>query len=76
MIWLAPRTPTHLLSNLSGASSRLESLGPVAGLGLVALGQMSREDYLARYGHRGENEAECAWPRPMEDPQLARPPPG
>jgi len=57
-----------LLSNLSGLSSRLESLGPMAGLGMVSRGEMSREAYLEAYGHRGENESECAWPRPMEDP--------
>ncbi len=57
-----------LLSNLSGLSSRLESLGPMADLGMVFRGEMSREAYLEAYGHRGENEGECAWPRPMEDP--------
>jgi pyruvate,water dikinase len=57
-----------LLSNLSGLSSRLESLGPAAGLGMVLRGEMTREDYLNAYGHRGANEGECAWPRPMEDP--------
>lgn len=57
-----------LLSNLSGADARLESLGPAAGLGKVLRGEMSREEYLDHYGHRGVNEPECAWPRPMEDP--------
>jgi len=58
-----------LLSNLGGLSSTmLESLGPMAGLELVLRGEMSREAYLEAYGHRGENEGECAWPRPMEDP--------
>jgi rifampicin phosphotransferase len=57
-----------LLSNLSGLSSPLESLGPVIGLGKVARGEMSREAYLQAYGHRGENEVEYAWPRPLEDP--------
>jgi pyruvate,water dikinase len=57
-----------LLSNLGGLSSRLESLGPMAGLGMVLRGEMSRDAYLDAYGHRGENEGECAWPRPMEDP--------
>ncbi|MFZ6026989.1 MAG: PEP/pyruvate-binding domain-containing protein [Chloroflexota bacterium] len=57
-----------LLSNLGGLSSRLESVGPVAGLGLVLRGEMSRQAYLDAYGHRGVNEGECAWPRPMEDP--------
>jgi pyruvate,water dikinase len=57
-----------LLSNLSGPSGRLESLGPMAGLGMVLRGEMIREAYLESYGHRGENEGECAWPRPAEDP--------
>jgi phosphohistidine swiveling domain-containing protein len=57
-----------LLSCLGGLSSPLESLGPVAGLGKVARGEMSREAYLEAYGHRGVNEIEFAWPRPLEDP--------
>ncbi len=57
-----------LLSNLGGLSAPLESLGPMAGIGLVARGQMGREEYLERYGHRGVNEGEAAWPRPLEDP--------
>ncbi|PKN95041.1 MAG: pyruvate, phosphate dikinase [Chloroflexi bacterium HGW-Chloroflexi-6] len=58
-----------LLSNLGGLSAtRLESLGLMAGLGLVLNGKMSREAYLENYGHRGENEGETAWPRPMDDP--------
>ena len=57
-----------LLSNLGGSSSRLESLGPLSGLGKVLRGEMSREEYLDRYGYRGVNEGECAWPRPSEDP--------
>jgi phosphohistidine swiveling domain-containing protein len=57
-----------LLSNLGGLSSPLESLGPVTGLGKVARGEMSREAYLEAYGHRGVNETEYAWPRPLEDP--------
>ena len=58
-----------LLSNLGGVSStRLESLGPMAGLEQVLRGEMSREAYLEAYGHRGVNEGEAAWPRPLEDP--------
>jgi len=57
-----------LLSNLSSLSSQLESLGPVIGLGKVARGEMSRDAYLEAYGHRGENEVEYAWLRPLEDP--------
>ncbi len=57
-----------LLSNLGGLSSPLESLGPLTGLAKVARGEMSREAYMQAYGHRGENENEYAWPRPLEDP--------
>jgi len=57
-----------LLSNLSGLSSPLESLGPVIGLSKVARGEMSRQAYMEAYGHRGENEVEYAWQRPLEDP--------
>jgi pyruvate,water dikinase len=57
-----------LLSNLSGLSSPLESLGPMIGLAKVARGEMSRAAYLQAYGHRGVNEGEYAWPRPLEDP--------
>jgi pyruvate,water dikinase len=57
-----------LLSNLSGLSSPLESLGPMIGLAKVARGEMSRAAYLQAYGHRGANEGEYAWPRPLEDP--------
>jgi pyruvate,water dikinase len=56
-----------LLSNLSGLSSQLESLGPMIGLGKVARGEMSRDAYLEAYGHRGVDENEYAWPRPLED---------
>ena len=57
-----------LLSNLGGPSGALESLGPVVGLAKVARGELSRAAYLEAYGHRGENEIEYAWPRPLEDP--------
>jgi len=59
---------TTLLSNLSGLSSPLQSLGPVIGLAKVARGEMSRDAYLDAYGFRGVNENEYAWPRPAEDP--------
>jgi pyruvate,water dikinase len=57
-----------LLSNLSGLTSPLTSLGLTLGLAKVQRGEMSRADYVAAYGHRGMNEGEAAWPRPLEDP--------
>ena len=57
-----------LLGNLSGLAGRLESLGPSLGLAEVRAGRLSAADYLDRFGHRGVNEIELAWPRPAEDP--------
>jgi len=58
-----------LLSNVSGASADLESLGPLVGLAHVAQGTMRREDYLERYGHRGPHEMELFAPGSEEDPR-------
>jgi len=57
-----------LLSSLSSDSELLESLGPVVGVAKVARGEMSREEYLEQYGHRGPHEMELSIPRPVEDP--------
>lgn len=56
-----------LLSNLRGGSS-LESLGPVTALSRLAKGELSREEYLKQYGHRGPHELEVSIPGPDEDP--------
>jgi pyruvate,water dikinase len=57
-----------LLSGVSSEAELLASLGPVVGLSRVARGEMTRQEYLRRYGHRGPYEAEFAAPRPTEDP--------
>lgn len=57
-----------LLSGVSSEAELLASLGPVVGLSRVARGEMTRQAYLAQYGHRGPYEAEFAAPRPAEDP--------
>ncbi|MGD9147355.1 MAG: PEP-utilizing enzyme [Anaerolineae bacterium] len=67
-------------SNGSGASDSsglLASLGPVVGIARLARGEMDRDDYLERFGHRGPHEFELSYPRPAEDPdwldrELAR----
>ena len=56
-----------LLSNLRG-ESELASLGPLVGLSQVRQGQMTREEYLRRYGHRGPHELELSAPDPAEEP--------
>lgn len=55
-----------LLSNLRGDSD-LQSLGPVMGISKVINGEMSREEYLKQYGHRGPHEFELSIPDPGED---------
>jgi len=57
-----------LLSNVSQEGKKLASLGPVLGLSQVVRGEMDRQTYIDRYGHRGPYEAECSVPRPVEDP--------
>jgi len=57
-----------LLSNVSGPSDTLASLGPMVGLAKVARGEISRKAYLEQWGHRGELETEASVPRPAEDP--------
>lgn len=56
-----------LLSNLGG-SEGLASLGPVAGIGKILRGELSREEYLQQYGHRSPHELELSLPDPAEDP--------
>jgi phosphohistidine swiveling domain-containing protein len=56
-----------LLATISSAGE-LASLGPLAGLSRLKSGELSRKDYLQRYGHRGPQENELAEPRPHEDP--------
>ncbi len=57
-----------VLSNLSGCSGDLASLGPLLGLVQVAKGRLSQEIYLERYGHRGPHEMELFLPGADEDP--------
>lgn len=64
-----PEVVAALMGNLSGLAGRLESLGPSVGLQEVRAGRLDRAEYLRRFGHRGVNETELAWPRPCEDPQ-------
>ncbi len=58
-----------LLSNFSGESGNLESLGPLVGLAKLKDGRMSREEYIERYGHRGPHEVELSAPDPSDDPE-------
>ena len=57
-----------LFSNLSEKNHLLMSLGPLVGIARVARGEMSRAEYLEKFGHRGPHEAELSIPRPAEQP--------
>lgn len=54
-----------LLSNFRGDAA-LESLGPVTGISNILKGELSREEYRRRYGHRGPHEFELSIPDPGE----------
>jgi phosphohistidine swiveling domain-containing protein len=64
---LGEEDASALLTTISSAGE-LASLGPLAGLSRLSKGELSREEYLRRYGHRGPHENELAEPRPYEDP--------
>ena len=55
-------------SGPSGSSGSLASLGPLLGLAQAAKGQISRETYFERYGHRGPHEMELSIPGAEDDP--------
>lgn len=56
-----------LLSNLG--KENLSSLGPLVGISRVASNNLSKEEYMKEYGHRGPHEAELSIPRPIEEPE-------
>jgi pyruvate,water dikinase len=64
----SPDDTIALLSNVSMEDDFLASLGIVAGLDRLRRGQMSREEYVKKYGHRGPHEVEMFISRPAEDP--------
>ncbi len=57
-----------LHSNLSSDTELLASLGFLVGVNQVARGEMTREAYLEKFGHRTENEWELYETRPAENP--------
>ena len=50
------------------ASHELASLGLFTGLTRLASGEITRDEFARRYGHRGPHEFELSIPRPGEDP--------
>lgn len=64
---VGPDDADLLITGVAGESEVLASLGPVVGASRVVRGEMTREAYLAAYGHRGPHEFELSLPRPGED---------
>lgn len=52
---------------ITAGSDELESLGPVLGLEQLRRGQLDRETYATRWGHRCPDEFEVSAVRPAED---------
>ena len=57
-----------LTAGLGGQAGKLASLGLLDGLEQVATGEIDRDTFNRRYGHRGPHEFEISLPRPGEDP--------
>jgi phosphohistidine swiveling domain-containing protein len=57
-----------LTAGLGGQAGQLASLGLLDGLEQVAAGEIDRDTFNRRYGHRGPHEFEISLPRPGEDP--------
>lgn len=59
---------SYLLSTLRGQSAQLASLGTLVGLARLRRGEMTREEFVEKYGHRGPFEDMISMPRPSDDP--------
>ncbi|ALG14684.1 PEP/pyruvate-binding domain-containing protein [Kibdelosporangium phytohabitans] len=63
-----PSDAALLLSGLHTSTDELASLGPVMGLARLRRGEITAEEYLQAWGHRGHDEFEISVPRAGEDP--------
>src|SRR4029450_2715231 len=57
-----------LTAGLGGQAGQLASLGLLDGLEQLAAGEIDRDTFNWRYGHRGPHEFEISLPRPGEAP--------
>ncbi len=57
-----------LTSGLGGPHGQLASMGLLEGLDQLARGEIDRDTFNRRYGHRGPHEFEISLPRPAEQP--------
>ena len=59
-----------LMSTMGGTSQQLASLGLMAGIEKIVNDEISKEEFLEQYGHRGEYEWHLSKPRLYEDPSI------
>jgi len=64
----SPEDTIALLSNVSTEDEFLSSLGIVVGLDRLRRGEITRDEYVKKYGHRGPHEVERYFARPAENP--------
>jgi len=64
---LGEEDASQLISTIGGRGERSASVGISLGLTRVARGEMTREAYVAQYGHRHGSENELSVPRPYEE---------
>ncbi|HSU35956.1 MAG TPA: PEP/pyruvate-binding domain-containing protein, partial [Propionibacteriaceae bacterium] len=57
-----------LTSGLGGPGGQLASMGLLEGLDQLSRGEIDRDTFNRRYGHRGPHEFEISLPRPAEQP--------
>jgi pyruvate,water dikinase len=57
------------LALLSGGSGQLSSMDSLLGLARLSRGEIGRQEYMQKVGHRPTRENELAEPRPYEDPE-------
>ncbi|MCE7006874.1 pyruvate, phosphate dikinase [Kibdelosporangium philippinense] len=65
---VGPADAALLLSGLHTSSDELVSLGPMIGLARLRRGEITTDEYMQAWGHRGHDEFEVSVPRSGEDP--------
>lgn len=65
---MAGETDAAAMLTGAGIDGELASLGPLIGLTRLAKGEISRDEFVRAFGHRGPHEFEISRPRPGEDP--------
>ena len=64
--WVGEEKALMIISSSSAVNENLESVGIGVGLNKIVSGEMTREEYLQKFGHRHFNENELSQKRPYE----------